>query len=70
MSCWNNQKKRQTYPHIKELAKKCLSMVQDDIVIYKMQHEDNVFNFCCLSDYNENKGEQVTILQNPLKNKI
>lgn len=52
------------------MANKALSLVQDDLVIFRIKGHDNAYNFCCASDYNETKGTKIEILENTNKKMI
>lgn len=63
MSCETERKKRQTYPKVKEMAKKCLKLTQDNLVIYK--DKENLYFFCCQTEYKESKGTIIEVLEQP-----
>ena len=56
-----------TYERMYGLAETSLSLVQDDIVIYERANQKGTFYYCCLSAFEERKGEIITILKNPRK---
>ena len=68
MSCENEWKRRHTYNYAVDMAKKALSLVNDNVVVYKFQNEENVYDFCCETEYTNAKGKKIITLDNPRKN--
>ena len=60
MSCETEKRKRQTFKAQFELATKCKSLYNEDIIIYEF--EAGRFGFCGKSEYSARKGVKRVVL--------
>jgi hypothetical protein len=60
MSCETEKRKRETFNVQFELAKKCKSLYNEDIIIYEF--EPGRFGFCGKSEYSARKGVKRVVL--------
>lgn len=64
MSCETERRKRQSYGWAKKMALLSLPLVMDNIVIYREKGFENVYGYCCETDFNNIRGEVIETLYN------